>query len=398
MARFSTKIPGPVEEKISAYVVKPTELDWRDPSLRENLFLRYFAWRVSHEDLDQRHWMKTVCKNYNHEQKLWYAMVFGMTYRSSQSWAYTETIPYIHDVSLDDIEAWHVKNWRRTTYGSDARYNKGHFVKQCASIKQWLGGKTLTNKINDIIVYDTQRENFYALFREIKSLYKYGRMTTWLAMQALYDLGDLPIDPGTPILDGYGPHNDSSMESIWNGLCALTNHPEKMMGKYGEFKATAKDMEWFQSEVQRYSEWGQSYLGQPVDNFRCETIWCMYKRLFNEKSSKEYAGHSSGDHAQWYLYYRENWPEIDWSGYREAGRNLPGYIQGKRLVPWHNAVFGRTGLLMNMNDMFDDLPDVHTVLGLDPMEGLIEEFWVDDDLEAPTTRNRFEFTLKAPVV
>jgi hypothetical protein len=398
VARFSTKVPPLIEAKLNEYALNPTEKDWRLPEHREELFLRYFAWRVSHEDLDQRHWMKTLCKNYDTEQRLWFAMVFGMTYRSCQSWAYTQTFPYIHDISLEAIEDWHRGNWRRTTYGSDARYNKGHFVAQCTSIQTWLAGKTLTEKISDIIQSSDSKKNFYALFKEIKSLYKYGRMTTWLAMQAIYDLTDLPIDPGTPILDGYGPHNDSSMQSIWNGLCALTNKPEKMVGKYGGYSPTVKDVDWFQSEVERYSEWGRNYFGGHVDNYRCETIWCMYKRLFNEDASKEYAGHSSGDHAQWYLYYREHWPEIDWSLYRKAARTLPGFIQGKQIVPWHNAVFGKTGLLLNMNDMYEDLPDVHNILDLDPMEGFVKEFWTDDKLKTPKHLSPAKFTLAAPKV
>jgi hypothetical protein len=188
------------------------------------------------------------------------------------------------------------------------------------------------------------------------------------------------------------------MQSIWNGLCALENVPGKMVGKYGEYKPTAKDIEWFQGTVHDYCEQGQVYLGKKVDSFRCETIWCMYKRLFNEKASKEYAGHSSGDHAQWYLYYAENWPEIDWSKYREAARSLPGKTQGKQIVPWHNAIFGRTGMMINMNDCFEDMPDVHSVLGLDPNEGLLGEFWQHDNLLVPELKYTADFTLAAPVL
>ena len=398
MARFSTKIPAEIERKIQEYVNNPTETDWRQPGNRKELFLRYFAWRVSHEDLDQRHWMRTVCKDYDLERRLWFSMVFGMTYRTCQAWSYTETFPYINDMDMVALEDWHVKNWKRTTYGSDARYNKGFFVRQCQSVKDWIGTGTLTDKINSIIVYDDQPSNFYALFEEIKSLYKFGRMTTWLAMQALHDVGNLPIDPGTPILNGYGPHNDSSMQSIWNGLCALENKPDKMVGKYGKYKPTPKEVDWFQKSIEDYCEQGQEYLGEKVDSYRCETIWCMYKRLFNENASKEYPGHSSGDHAQWYLYYRENWPEIDWSKYRLAARTLPGSICGKQIVSWRNAVFGRTGMMVNMHDMFDDMPNVDSILGVDPEDGHLTQFWEDDSLIIPTDRYTYEFTLSPPVL
>lgn len=394
LARFSTKAPREAAAAMAAYRAKPTEQDWRRPEHRLELFLRYFAWRVTHEDLDQRHWMKQLTAGYDREQKLWYGLVFGMTYRSSQAWAYTETFPHIADLDLRALEEWHQKNWRRTTYGSDARYNKGHFVSQCASVKKWLAGGSLSSKIDSIINRDSQRANFYALFSEISSLHRFGRMTSWLAMQALYDVAGLPIDPGTPIIDGYGPHNDSSMGSIWNGLCALRDEPYRMVGKYGDYKPTSRDMAWFQEEIKDLSDLAAAYTGVPVDSYRCETIWCMFKRLFNGNASKEYAGHSSGDHAQWYGYYRDSWPEIDWRKYRKAARTLPGSICGKTIVPWHNSIFGETGLLVNMDDTYADLPDVYAVLGLDRREGVDDRFWTDDRIAADPVGKRV--TLQPP--
>lgn len=398
MGRYANALPAHIQEKVDNYNENPTEKDWREPGNREELFLRYYAWREIHEDLDQRWFMRKVTENYDYEKKLWYSMVFGMTYHASQTYAYTELWDNALDISMSDLEDWHQKNWRKTNYGGDCRYNKGFFVRQTQSVREWLGKKTLTEKIGDIVSSSNQNENFYNLFKEIKTLFKFGRMTTWLAMQALHDVAELPINPASPIIDGYGPQNDSSLKSIWNGLCALKDEEYKMVGKYGTYDYREIDKDFFQSEINRYCEWGQDYLGKKVDNYRNETVWCMYKRLFNNPNSKEYPGHSNGYHTDLYLYFRENWPEVDWAPYREACRTTPGVLRGKRIITWQSGFFSRTGLMMNMHDSFGDMPDVYKLLDIDPMEGVLKELWTDDGLEPPTEPGTMERKLVAPVM
>jgi hypothetical protein len=388
MARFSNKLPKEAETAIASFSWQKNWTDWKAPDNRWELFQRYYKWRVVTHDLDHVHYMKFLTKDYDFERRLWYAMAFGMTYRTPQAFAYTETFPYVHEIDIDELEVWHQTNWRRTTYGTDARYNKGHFVNQVRSIHKWLDGQTLTDKINGILVYDTQRENFKALFKEIQTLYKYGRMTGWLTMQALHDLCDLPIDPEQIMLDGYSPNNDSSLGSIWNGLCALTNQHDRMVGgKYGDYKCSAADVQWAGEALLDFTERAERWGNFKIDSFRRETIWCQYKRLFNEGGSKEYPGHASGDAASRYLYYREHWPEINWSNFREALRSQPGYVKGLTFVSWHNAIFGATGLLMNMSELYDDMPNAYEQLGLNPNEYRIREIWEDDGLKVPRAVN-----------
>lgn len=362
--------------------------DWRNPENRIELFNRYFKWRVTSHDLDHTHYMKILCEDYDYEQKAWFAMAFGMTYRTPQAFAYTETFKDFHAINLNSLQEWHAKNWKRTTYGTDARYNKGHFHKQTESVIKWLDGKTFKQKFDSILVHDTERKNFWALYKEILSLYKYGRMTGWLTMQALHDLLDLPIDPDDIMLDGFSPNNDSSLQSIWNGLCAYTNQPNKMVGgKYGNYVCTESDIAWGKEALMVYTGNAEKFAGFKIDSFRKESIWCQYKRLFNEDCSKEYPGHASGDATSRYLYYRENWPEIDWSKFRKSLRSQPGYVKGSTFVDWHNQVFGEFGVLLNMNEMFDDMPNVYNLLGIDANTSKVSEVWTDDGLEVPNLIN-----------
>jgi len=385
MARFSSKLSPNIQAAVNEINMYGSNdfVDWRSPDLREELFNRYFKWRILSHDLDHTHYMNVLCEDYSFEQKAWFAFAFGMTYRTPQAFSYTETFPDFHATSLDEIEKWHTENWKRTTYGTDARYNKGHFHKQCTSIKEWLKGKTFQQKLDGILVHDTQRKNFWALYNEVLSLYKYGRMTGWLTMQALHDLLHLPIDPEDIMLDGFSPNNDSSLQSIWNGLCALTNQPEKMVGKYGTHTCDEKDVSWGKEALMHYTNLAEEFSGFKIDSFRKESIWCQYKRLFGEEMSKEYGGHASGDATSRYLYYREHWPEIDWSKFRRSLREQPGIIKGMTFVDWYNQVFGATGLMMNMHELYSDMPNAYIIIDDDPNKYKVREIWEDDGLEVP---------------
>ena len=393
MGRFNAKMSDRAERAFSNFSgggifgdeISRDFKDWKAPENRLELFFRYFKWRVTTHDLDHTHYLSVLSEGYDYEQKAWLAMFFGMTYRTPQAFAYSESFPDAHNVSIEEVEKWHTENWKRTTYGTDARYNKGHFVKQFVSVRNWLNGKSFKEKFDSILIHDTQRENFWALYSEILTLYKYGRMTGWLAMQGLYDLLKLPIDPEDIMIEGFTPNNDSSLKSIWNGLCALRDEPHKMVGgTYGDYICQEEDIVFGREALLDYTSQAEQFAGFKIDSFRKESIWCQYKRLFNEEGSREYPGHASGDATSRYLYYRENWKDIDWSKFRKALRLQPGWVKGLTFIDWMNTSFGRTGLMVNMSEMFDDMPNAWELLDVSPEEFIVKEIWEDDNLAVPS--------------
>jgi len=377
--------------------VVQTLTDWKSPENRKELFNRYFNWRILTHDLDHTHYMRTLCSDYDYERKAWFAMLFGMTYRTPQAFAYAETFKYVHEHTIEEFEEWNTNNWKRTSYGTDARYNKGHFASQVKSVKEWLGTDTFESKFKKILVHDNEKQNFYAMYSEILKLYKFGRMTGWLCLQALHDLLELPIDPKDIMIDGYSPNNDSSLQSIWNGLCAYENRPDKMVGKYGSYVISDKDVEYSREALMEYTRLAEENAGFKIDSFRKESIWCQYKRLFNDNHSKEYAGHASGDATSRYLYYREHWPEIDWTKFRLALRTQPGYIKGCTYVNWYNSIFGEFNMMLNMNELYDDMPNVYNLLGEDANRNKVTEIWTDDNLVVPYLTNNIS-TFKTDIL
>lgn len=365
---------------------KPRKIDWRKQKYREELFFRYFTWRSSVHDLDHSHYCQTLSFGMNDKEKCWFAFLFGMTYRTPQAFAYYYTFPDFERLDLDEVELWNSDNWKRATYGTDARYNKGHFHKQTVSLREWMKGyDSLLEKVLELTSSDDPEENFNNLFNSICQVYKYGRMTGWITCQCLYDVLDLNIDFDNVLIKN--PNSDSSMQSIWNGYWMLKGNKKKLLGKQystGNYSVTPEDLKLVSSDIMRYKEKAEKYAGRSVDVFKWESIWCQFKRLFNDKGSKEYPGHSSGDAASRYPYYKENWPEVCWMLFREALLSQDSIIKGQTYRNEYNKVFGETGLVLNIHEMYDDMPDAYEVLGLDPNENLIHDLFLDHGEEVPS--------------
>lgn len=357
--------------------------DWRHLDNREELFFRYLKWRLAVHDLDHSHYCKTLTEGMTDSEKCWFSFLFGMTYRTPQAYAYWWTFPDIETLDINEVEEWHKDNWKRTSYGTDTRYNKGHFVAQTQSILNWKGANTLLEKVLNTVTSDDPYTNFTAIFEGVCSLHKYGRMTAWITCQCLYDTLGIPIDFDNVLIKN--PSNDSSMMSIWNGYQVLKGREDRFLGNYDTngYKVTKEDFKEAVEGIIGYRRRAVEYVGKEVDIFKWESVWCQFKRLFNKEYSWEYPGHSSGDATSRYLYYREHWPEVDWTLFRKALLTQESIIKGQTYVTAYNKIFKETGLLLNMYEMYPDMVDAHRVLGLDRGATVVKELFKDHGLCVP---------------
>jgi len=361
--------------------------DWRSLKNREELFLRYYTWRMTVDDLDHSHYCRVLTSEMTREQKCWFGFLFGMTYRTPQAYAYWWHFQDFEEITEQDVERWNTENWKRTSYGTDARYNKGHFAAQTCSLIKWVDGySSLLEKVEALTSFKDPHTNFESLFNSVCEIFKFGRMTSWIACQCLYDVLGLKID--FPNVLVRNPNSDGSMKSIWNGYCMLKGHYDKLLGKQyatgSGYQVTPEDLEFVRHDIMRYRRKAEEYSGISVDVFKWESVWCQFKRLFNPNDSKEYPGHSSGDATSRYLYFREHWPEVDWSLFRRALLTQESVVKGLTYVNQHNKVFGETGLLFHMGELFqDDMPNPYLQLGIDPNELLVKELFQDEGISIP---------------
>lgn len=368
-------------------IVRP-EWDQRDhsPAARQDVFFKYYKWRLWSKDLDHTHYLTTIAKNVDKddfEKRAWMAMLFGTCYRVPQVHAFIETFPDFHAINWDTLEQWTNDNYTRCTYGTDTRYNKGKFYKQALSIKNdWLKGRTFKQAINEVVKTDrSDEENFWGLMNSVWQVNYFGRMTGWLALQAMSDLLDLPIQ----IKDIFiaDPRADGSMGSIWNGLSYFRGRDDLVIHKHQPNNITENDVAEGREILMDLKARAEAFAGRKICCYQHESIMCQYKRLWLPEYSKEAPGHASGDATSRYLDYRKNWPEIDWAPMREAYRTQPGIIAGLTSHGALDGAFSKHGVLMNMDEMFPELPNSWRTVGIDPNSLVVKEIWTDDGLTVP---------------
>jgi hypothetical protein len=288
-----------------------------------------------------------------------------MTYRTSQSYVYLQKFPDFHAVSKSDFESWNKEHWKKTSYGIDTRYNKGHFAEQAISIKDWLGGRTFEERILECCTSSDPTVNFHKLGAEINTIYKYGRMTTWLTLQCMYDTLGLNINPNTVQVD------DPGNKSCYNGAIFMSGKHELIAGKhnhvtpgYGpskEDRAYAEEVSkefWNKLKIQ-FPEWD-------IDAFRYETLLCQHKKMC--VTSNEYFGLSVGEATETYEWLAEKWPEVDRKQYCKA-LIVPIHpcLHGKRNMKGiYTDIFMKYGVFINEHYLDENAPNVYEHLEIPP--------------------------------
>lgn len=344
----------------SDYFSKLGYTDYRKPENKILSMLKHYEWRRITGDLDHTLFNQIICENLTTEQKIWYSLLFGMTYRTAQSYAYLHTFPDFHAYTVSDYETWNSDNWKRTSYGIDTRYNKGKFSEQVKSIKDWLkesGHITLESKINSYIIYEDATNNFYALKSGICELYKYGRMTSWLTLQCLYDVLDLNIDPNTALV------SDPSNHSCYNGAVYLSGREDIFEGKHNHinpgYSPTKEDRLFAEASSNKHWEiTRKSFPHWHIDAYRWETVLCQIKKM--EVTKNEYLGLSCGEASETYEFLAEWWPEIDRKQYAKALLSIhPKLCARSNMKNVYSNIFYDYGVYINQDILDLDAPDVY---------------------------------------
>ena len=63
-------------------------------------------------------------------------------------------------------------------------------------------------------------------------------------------------------------------------------------------------------------------------------------------------------------------------------------MAGKNFVDWHNGIFGKTGGMLNMHEMFDDMDNMYELMEMPEDFAIIPELWTDDGLSAPSISSK----------
>lgn len=327
-------------------------------------FQRWLKWRMDYQDLDH-YGVNNTYRDYakmTKEQRYWYSLIFGMTYQSEMAWVIYSQFPNFEDIDLDKLKKWNIDNLDRQRYTTDTRYNKGRITEQVASMKKEIA------KSGNIVNYfeskltDNEHESFENIYNQNLNLHKFGRMTSWITCQVLFETANLPIRPNTML--AWEP----STKSPRSGLFFLYDR-----GELREEKLTPDIIDWVKEKEVELYEISKNYIGEKhkdiFSNYLLESHLCQYKKLL---IGGDYPGHSSGDHVTRANYLSNLWPEVDFTPfYKYAVMNQHPDIRGETENKALRELCLKTGQFINMHNDYDDLPDMYLELGIkynDPQE------------------------------
>jgi hypothetical protein len=261
------------------------------------------------------------------------------------------------------MEKWNVDNMSRQIFATDTRYNKGNFPKIFRSFQERVNtiGKGSIVNYYESFLDENQETSFTRITEEIQNIYKFGRMTAWLFTQALYECCELPIKPETMFTD------NPSNQSVWNGMMYFHSMEHKTVGKppkFAGYKPTSSD----RKEVLKFEKELMAEANDKIVNkkflsyFTLETHLCQFKKLH---VGHDYPGQNVGDATKRYLKFKSLWPEVNFGAFSDAVNNIMfenirWNLESNELM----FLFQKTGQLVNMNNMFPDLPDMYLETGI----------------------------------
>lgn len=283
-------------------------MDYRLVENREKAFVDWFGWSLAIEDCDPALYMLNYFFDrfeFNIEQKLWIAWIYGTTYHFPTAYIVWNEFPDMELVGLDRLQQWNAENFKRLRYQTDTKWNKGHLPDQFISYNKWVNGRNQIDAFNDLMV-DDPFVNFHKLWDEVTTWYKYGRYMSWFYIQTLKQTCGINVDIDNLWLKDY-----SGSRSHRNGLCYALGKDEwvdKVLSK--------KEISWMESkgsELLQETKIQFPEQAKKADYFGMETCLCSFKKLFRVKNGR-YLGYYLDRQAEEIKQVeKDGWIGIDWN-------------------------------------------------------------------------------------
>lgn len=245
----------------------------------------------------------------NDEQIIWLCFLYGLTYQLPTAWVLWNEMPDLELVNEERLTKWFADNKARLPYQVDKTKCKKDTVRTILSYQKVVG-KSQKAYFDKLLDSNDPQVNFDRMWTPLKSVYAFGRFSTWNQCQLLKHVAGYNIEP-TKLMLG-----EPDSTSFTNGLCFAFGYPERITKKIydpAKGKKIKVHYKWSEEEKldmeQKCAELKKS-LG--LDNFQLETLACAFKKIWRDKDSR-YVGYYNdriADDIRKTASY--NWSGIDW--------------------------------------------------------------------------------------
>jgi hypothetical protein len=283
-------------------------MDYREKTNRTEAFIRWYAWSLKFKDCDPSVW----CTNYLHdryehndEERIWFAWLYGNTYQLPTAWVLKNEFPDFELATVDRIEEWNSRNYKRLRYQTDTKWNKGHLPSMFDSYKKFIGNST-QRKIIESCFGDNEEQNFDNLWKQInKNLHKFGRYSTWFYLQHLKHTANISISPTSLMLDDY-----SGSRSHRNGLLYALGMEDKI-----DQRLTISEYAYLENagrEILNEMKYRFPELSSEIDFFTMETCLCSFKKIFRTKHGRYLGYYLDRQSEEIQKAENDGWYGIEW--------------------------------------------------------------------------------------
>lgn len=265
----------------------------------------------------------------NDDQILWLCFLWGLTYQLPTAYIIWNEFPDLELVDEQRITEFYNLNRDRLPFQQDKQKNKKDMVKTILSY-QAVVGKSQRQYFDTLLDSEDPQENFDRMWTPLKSIFAFGRFSTWNQCQALKHVAGYNVEPTRLML------GESDAVSFTDGLAYAFGQEDKLTQKIVENGKKRKIFHhWTEAEKAEMEEACKvlkEELG--LDNFQLETLACAYKKIWRERESR-YVGYYNDRLADDIKKCESlNWYGVDWELLWDARKAcIPEkYLHGDRGV------------------------------------------------------------------
>lgn len=208
----------------------------------------------------------------NEDQQVWLCWLYANTYNVATAWVIFNEYPDYENVDQHRLDAFNQASRGRLPYQKDQKWLRGQLAPVYASLRRVCGpsiGKHWWQFLGD----------FPGAWASAMSIYKVGRYTAWMFLQALNEVCNLCLVPPTLELG----HDSARMHR--EGLALAAGRPEWVEEGYTFSPAALEYLEEVGTEVLTRVKLIHTGAVR-ADRFSMETSLCAFRKLFRREQGR----------------------------------------------------------------------------------------------------------------
>lgn len=225
---------------------------------------------------------------YNDEQIIWLCFLYGITYQLPTAYVIFNEFPDLELADEERLTNWFTKDVQsRLPYQQDKIKCRPKTVETILSYQKIVNGSQVEYFDNLLNSSDPQ-VNFDRMWSPLKSIYNFGRFSTWNFCQALKHIAGYNVEPTILML------GEPDSISFTDGLAYSMGLTDKVTKKTIDPSTGKKKKvyyKWSEEEkmdMEKSCAMIKKSLG--IDNFQLETLACAFKKIWRTHDSR-YVGY-----------------------------------------------------------------------------------------------------------